>query len=202
MSDTAGKLRLARAASRLGGGLLPTLVLFCDDERLPNPLKAVSQLPAGAMVVVRSRQDDLRVALAAAMAEIAAQRDLFVLVASDTMLAVRLGFGLHLPEARMGEISSFRTRHLLLPVTCAAHSLAALARAGALGADAAFLSPVFASESHPGQPALGAVRANLMVRQVELPVYALGGITAARAARLTGFAGCAAIGAFEHDTLL
>jgi thiamine-phosphate pyrophosphorylase len=198
MSDSAERRTLARAAGRLAGGLkLPSLVLFCDDDRLPNPLKAVARLPEGAMVVVRSRDDRLRMALASAMAEICQARDLFVLVAADGALAAALGFGLHLPEARMSEIFAWRTHHRHLPITCAAHSLDALVRAAGLGADAAFLSPVFESASHPDIPALGAVRANAMVRQVELPVYALGGVTAQNAGQLRGFVGIAAISALS-----
>jgi len=46
--------------------------------------------------------------------------------------------------------------------------------------------------------ALGAVRANMIARQVRIPVYALGGIDARNAVRLSGFAGIAAIGALKN----
>lgn len=65
-----------------------------------------------------------------------------------------------------------------------AHSLTEIGAAVRAGADAILLSPVFATRSHPGAPVLGAVRFLLLARRSPLPVIALGGMTAARAARL------------------
>ncbi|MDF7777921.1 thiamine phosphate synthase, partial [Sphingomonas sp. AOB5] len=48
------------------------------------------------------------------------------------------------------------------------------------GADALFVSPVFATRSHPGAPALGRVRFGLMVQGLGVPVIALGGMNARR----------------------
>ena len=100
--------------------------------------------------------------------------------------------GVHLPEAKIGSAAAIRAKTGLI-VTAAAHSLRPLLKAGA--ADALILSPVFPTQSHPGAASLRPVRASLMARQAPLPVYALGGITADKAARLAGFCGLAAIGA-------
>ena len=51
-------------------------------------------------------------------------------------------------------------------------------------ADALVLSPVFATRSHPGAPPLGPLRFRLLARQARVPVIALGGMTARRAAAL------------------
>jgi thiamine-phosphate pyrophosphorylase len=64
------------------------------------------------------------------------------------------------------------------------HDLAELGLAARLGADAALLSPVFTTASHPGGGTLGAVRFRLLARQAGPPVIALGGMTAARARAL------------------
>ncbi|MGH6781128.1 MAG: thiamine phosphate synthase, partial [Sphingomonadaceae bacterium] len=65
----------------------------------------------------------------------------------------------------------------------------------ARGMDAVFLSPVFATRSHPGSPTLGPVRFGLLARTSKLPVIALGGMDARRAQRLKplGATGWAAI---------
>ncbi len=63
------------------------------------------------------------------------------------------------------------------------------------GLDAVFLSPVFPTGSHPERSALSAMRANAVARALTVPVYALGGIDARKAALLRGFIGIAAIGA-------
>jgi thiamine-phosphate pyrophosphorylase len=79
-------------------------------------------------------------------------------------------------------------------ITVAAHSGQGLRIAYA---DAALLSPIFATRSHPKTPPLTAPRARLMARHALLPVLALGGITARNAPLLKGFAGFAAIGALS-----
>jgi thiamine-phosphate pyrophosphorylase len=60
-------------------------------------------------------------------------------------------------------------------------------------ADAALLSPVFATKSHPKARPLTAPRARLIACHALLPVLALGGVTARNAALLSGFSGIAAI---------
>ena len=200
--------RLASAAARLkcqssnrasGAGAvrratLPPLVLMTDDDRLPDPLAAVAALPRGAMVIVRARARATRAGLAAAI--LARRRDLFVLIADDPALAARLGAdGLHLPQARAREAAHWRACHPRWLISAAAHSR----RATLAAVDLIVLSPVFATLSHPGAPALGAVRANAIARAANKPVYALGGIDARNARLLSGFAGVAAVGALAAD---
>jgi thiamine-phosphate pyrophosphorylase len=139
-------------------------------------------------VVVRSRTDPAP--LARAMLKL---RRLVVLVAGEPELAMRLGAdGAHLPEARAGEAAHWRARFPTMIITTSAHSLRALSAAHV---DAVFLSPVFATASHPERKALNPARANLIARQARMPVYALGGVDARNAGLLHGFAGIAAIGA-------
>jgi thiamine-phosphate pyrophosphorylase len=65
-------------------------------------------------------------------------------------------------------------------------------------ADAGFLSPVFATESHPSARPLGRMRAVALAQASRLPLFALGGMDPASAATLEGapFQGFGAIGAF------
>jgi len=191
--------KLASAAAHLNArsphaGRVPMLVFMTDDERLPDPLAAARLLPKGAMVIVRSRDPAKRAQWAYAMMALARSRGLLVLIADDAVLASRCGAGgLHLSEAdahRAAHWSALRPRWF---ISAAAHS----SRAAVLRkhVDAIFLSPVFATASHPGRPALTPVRANAMVHGLAVPVYALGGVTARNASLLHGFAGIAAIGA-------
>ncbi len=105
--------------------------------------------------------------------------------------------GIHLNARRLQALQA-RTLEdsQLLGASC--HSLAQLQRAEALGADYALLSPVLPTRSHPGQPALGWEAFEACVRAVGIPVYALGGLTAADldTARRHGALGVAAISAF------
>ena len=198
MSDSASRRKFARAAARLAataGCALPALILITDDERLPDPVAAARALPRGAIVIARARDAAKRQRLAQALRSVAREGGLFLLIAGDVALARRLGAdGVHLPEMRIGEAASIRAQSSLI-VTASAHSLAALRKASAV--DALILSAVFATNSHPGAPSLGCLRGAMMARQFPLPVYALGGITAKNAGRLTGFCGLAAIGALK-----
>lgn len=65
-----------------------------------------------------------------------------------------------------------------------AHDAAELQSANGAKVDGVFLSPVFATRSHPGQDVLGAMGFGVLAQQSLVPVIALGGMTAARAAML------------------
>jgi thiamine-phosphate pyrophosphorylase len=165
-----------------------------DDERLADPLAAATALPRGSLVVIRTRKAEERARLLAHLKAVARSRDLILLVAGDPALTTRLGAdGLHLPEARAGEIAHWRATHPEWLITVAAHSLRALAKCRA--ADAVMLAPIFATGSHPDRRSLTAMRANAMARLSPVPVFALGGVDGRNAKLLAGrnYAGIAAI---------
>jgi len=83
-------------------------------------------------------------------------------------------------------------------VSAACHTRAQLRHAQAIGVDFVTLSPVLPTSSHPGAPTLGWRRFAELVASVQLPVYALGGMTRAdcRLARAFGAQGIAGISAF------
>ncbi len=182
---------------------LPTLILMTDPVRLPDPLEAVSRLPRGAAVILRHYDDPARETLARSLMKVCRERRVDLLVAGDPRLALRVGAdGVHFPEhgaRRISGCGAWRRPRARFLVTVAAHSAPALAAAARLGADAALLSPVFATPSHPGVPVLGPVRFAALVRSSPVPVYALGGISPTTARKLAGsgaagFAGIGAIG--------
>jgi thiamine-phosphate pyrophosphorylase len=179
---------LARAAARLNAGLL---ALVTDDDRLPDPLRAARALPKGSLVIVRSRDAARRRRLGEALRE--ATQGLILVAADDPVLADRL-HGLHLPESRARQAAHWRALRPHWMITVAAHSPRGLQ---APFADAALLSPVFATESHPGAAFLSAPRARLIARHATLPVLALGGVTAQNAPLLSGFSGIAGISALD-----
>ena len=186
----------AESLKRAAGGALPALVLMTDVVRLADPVPAAAALPAGSAIVLRHYGAPGRAALARRLAAIAQARGLLLLVGDDPALARRVGAaGVHLPERAIRRAGAVRWRSDWL-VTAAAHSHAALLAAAAAGADAALLSPVFVTASHPGVRPLGPQRFAALAAACPLPVYALGGIDGARARRLrgSGAVGIAGIG--------
>jgi thiamine-phosphate pyrophosphorylase len=67
------------------------------------------------------------------------------------------------------------------------HSHAEIREAERSGADMLFLSPVFATRSHPEAQPLGLARFAWLARRTPLPVIALGGIDEARGRKLASF---------------
>ena len=149
---------LAEAAAslkRTAGSSLPALLLMTDEARLADPLPAANALPAGSGIILRHYGAPERAALARRLAAIARRRGLVLLVGEDPGLARRVGaHGVHLPERAIRRAGAVRWQRDWL-VTAAAHSPAALRAAASAGADAALLSPVFATASHPDVRALG-----------------------------------------------
>ncbi len=169
---------------------LPPLWLFTDARRLADPRPAVARLPKGLAGVVL-RHDDTpggepgRAALGRDLARLCRARRLRLVVAGDPRLAASLGAGIHLRGGRWpagAPVAARRRRGALL--TSSAHGAAELRRAARAGADLAFLSPAFATRSHPGVAALGPLRWGRLARGAALPLAALGGIDGASVRRL------------------
>lgn len=70
--------------------------------------------------------------------------------------------------------------------TFAVHDPREAVTAWRAGADLVFVSPVFATASHPDPGGLGVVRLGLLLRAVKVPAVALGGMDARRVRRLRG----------------
>jgi thiamine-phosphate pyrophosphorylase len=162
-------------------------VLFTDD-RNADWAAAARALPRGSVVVIRGRDAAARARLFAMLRPIPHLR---LLVAGDPVLAADAD-GLHLPETQLRQAPHWRARRPDWIITAAAHSLGALLMARQV--DAIFLSPVFATASHPKVRPLTPVRAAFIAAASPVPVYALGGVGARNAGRLApSFDGIAAI---------
>ena len=85
-----------------------------------------------------------------------------------------VGDGVHWPSAVLTARQA-RPRDGLI-VSAACHTAAQLRAAQRLGVDAATLSPVQPTLSHPGAEALGWTAFAALAAHAELPVYALGGL--------------------------
>ncbi len=162
---------------------IPTLWLMTDERMGEEMWRAVGRLPRGAGVVFRHYKTPLaeRRRLFARLRRIAKVRNLVLIRAG--MAAMRGEMGVH--GARANGI-----------VTWPVHDEHEAAAARRAGADVAFVSPVFATRSHPGATSLGARRAAALAGNLPMVRIALGGMDARAFRRLHGFHGWAAIDAW------
>lgn len=123
-----------------------------------------------------------------------------VIVNGRVDLALAVGAaGAHLPEADLPVAAARRLLGDARLLGRSVHSAEAAVEAEIQGADYVVFGPVFASASHRGQPPAGLAALREVARRVAIPVLAIGGIDAARAAACleAGAAGFAAIGYFD-----
>jgi thiamine-phosphate pyrophosphorylase len=185
-------LAWARAVKRRHRSKLPILWLFTDAQRLADPLPAIAKLPrllSG--VVFRHDEMPARLALARRVAAVCRSRQIPLVIAGDARMAAALGAGIHLRGGSWP--AQIRNRRL---VTSSAHNIVELRRARRAGAKIIFLSPAFATASHPEQPSFGAIRwTNIAHLAQNAKVYSLGGVTGENVYCLACF--CAGVGAIS-----
>ena len=164
----------------------PSLWLM-TDERIADLAAAVLRLPRGSGIVFRhyATSSPERRRLFARILRMARARGLLLVRAGREPM--RGEMGVH-GAGRMGR-AGLRT--------WPAHDRAEAAAGRRAKADLLFVSPVFATRSHPGAPSLGPLRATRIGAGLGVPLIALGGMDAHRFRRLRGFAGWAAIDAWS-----
>jgi thiamine-phosphate pyrophosphorylase len=172
------------------------LAFLTDRARAPEPEIIIAALPPGAAVILRDYEAPDRTALAQKLKALCTARGVLFLVGADLALAQAIGAdGVHFPSWK----TTRPAPGMIAAAAC--HSALELEKAAAGGAQLALLSPVFATQSHPGRQTLGAARFKSIARSSPLPVLALGGVDATNAGRLAGrnVAGLAAISGFLPD---
>lgn len=167
---------------------LPRLWLTTDERQGETLWTALERLPRGAGIIFRhyNLPPAERRKLFARIRKIARRKGLFVVGADERF---RGADGVHHGRGRGG----LRTE--------SAHNLAELRTAERKGAQLVFVSPVFATRSHPNTRALGRVRFGLIAQRAQVPVIALGGMDSCRGRGLAalGAYGWAGIDAWSSD---
>jgi len=160
------------------------------DERIGDALwDALARLPRGSGVVVRhyGLAAPQRRALCARISRIARARRLLIVTAGQGRLG-RSTAGRHGRDPRRG----------IGLKTWPAHNVREIVAGRRAGADLFFISPVFATRSHPDAKPMGAAQAVLLARMAPGRAIALGGMNRMRGRRMQrlGFYGWAAIDAW------
>ncbi len=167
---------------------LPKLWLMTDERFGDRLLPSIAALPRGSGIIFRhySLDRNARRDLFEAVHRIAVSKRHWLIVAGDGSIA------------RNTYIDGFHGRQRSKRFqTAPVHSLREAIAAQRAGADALFVSPIFATRSHEGERPLGRVRLGLLTRSLKTPIIALGGMTRSRARSLKtlGIYGWAAIDA-------
>ncbi len=162
------------------------------DERMGDQLwAALERLPSGAGLVFRHYSLNLaeRLELGLRIARFARRRQCLVAVGRSVSLAEEIGADLvHNPVEPTDR-----------PFSCSVHDPAEARSARQAGASLIFVSPVFATRSHPERPALGSDRAIELASIVDCPAIALGGMSAERFRAINGpFYGYAGIDCWQE----
>jgi len=114
-------------------------------------------------------------ALALKMLPLVRQHEARLIINADVELSKEIGAdGVQLTGAQLAGLS---VRPDVDWCAASCHSAEELRRAEALGCDFALLSPVLATQSHPGAPHLGWEKFAAIAAGSSIPVYALGGMT-------------------------
>jgi thiamine-phosphate pyrophosphorylase len=177
---------------------LPTVFLM-TDERLGDGLwAALARLPRGAGVVFRhyTLPPAARRALFEAVRRVTRRRRLVLLLAGSPRAAIAWR-----ADGAHGR-SPHRCAARPLIRTAPAHDRTEWIRAERGGCDLMFVSPLFATRSHPGAVPLGRVRAGLMAGTGRGRAVSLGGLThdRFRALRSMGFVRWGAIDAWSAES--
>lgn len=159
---------------------LPLLWLLSDARNDAGLEAALAALPRGSGFVFRhyhlgprARADRFR-----SLAGVARVAGHVIVLADDEARAREWGAdGVYGGRARIAPAQGLLT-------LATAHDGDELAAAGRAAADGVFLSPVFATRSHPEAQPLGIHGFHVLAQQSRVPVIALGGMTKARAREL------------------
>lgn len=167
---------------------VPRLWLMTDERMGAGLWRAVRRLPRGSGIVFRHHATPPaeRRKLFSRLLRVARARGLVLVRAGEVPFRGEMG-------VHKGALGGLRRGSL---VTWPVHDRREARAAQRAGADVAFVSPVFATRSHPGAAVLGVRAADRLAAGLPMTRIALGGMDSRRFRRLRAFTGWAAIDAW------
>jgi len=159
---------------------LPTLYAISNAQELGEQefMRRLEAALKNGLRLVQLREKDYSRAklreLALMMLPMIRRHDACLIINSDIDLAREIGAdGVQLTSTQLAEL---RARPDVDWCAASCHNAAELRSAEALGCDFALLSPVLATQSHPGAPNLGWKEFSMISAGASIPIYALGGL--------------------------
>ncbi len=157
---------------------LPKIWLMTDERMGDALLPSIAALPRGSGVIFRHYHIPDRRHLFDAVRVLAKARRLMLILGGSQQLA---------QQWRADGAHGRSRQRAAMVMTAPVHSIRERLAAEQSGAALLFVSPLFATQSHPGARPLGRVRFGMSVQGAKVPVIALGGMTRARAQSLRRF---------------
>lgn len=167
---------------------------------MPDPSRLLPHLPANSALIIRDRNPLAAQRMVEELGEPCRRHNVLVILSCSRPPPTLSCDGVHIPEMALAHWRVCDLQRLQPGLlTASAHSPRAIRRAAWAGCDAAIVSPIFATKSHPAGPTLGFNRFARMVRNASLPIIALGGIETGDIRRImhSGSHGIAGIGLFS-----
>ena len=164
----------------------PRLTLITNSSRLSGEpfFDLLEQALSGGLDAVLVREKTLTsaklLALASRLRQMTDAHQARLIIHSQADIAAAVGAdGVHLASSDINTIASVRQwlmqSEMSVSVSC--HNADELKLAYDNGADYAMLSPVFPTQTHPGEAHLGVDEFDRLVASAKLPVIALGGVS-------------------------
>lgn len=178
----------------------PNLVVMTDRSVQGDAWHLADAVPAGTIICLRDYDLADRGRYAAKLASACRHKGIRLMVAGDVSLALQVGaWGVHTPEGlwKQSIQDVARARRHDLRISTAVHSRQAarsVVMGGKVMCDVAMVSPVFPTQSHPGQPVLAPLGLARIIDALPVPAYALGGVTPRTIGRLAGLPLCGVAG--------
>ena len=162
---------------------LPKVIIIFDDESFDKKKLLKLKIPKKSAFLLRSYETKKRKKIAKQLLNFCKMKKIKLLIGSDIKLAEDINAdGIHFPEYMVKKnkinwtyIKNVKSNKKWI-ITTAVHNIQSLKKAEELNIDAALLSPVFPSKSHPNNKSLGLNKFLKIVKKTKLPIYALGGI--------------------------
>jgi thiamine-phosphate pyrophosphorylase len=163
---------------------LPRIIIIFDDNVFDKNKFAKLKIPKKTAFLLRSYKVKNRKKIAKDLLKFCKMKKMKLIIGLDLKLAKNINaHGIHIPEYMIKEnrVNWIILEKLKLKknwiITISAHNLQTLKKAEKnYNIDAALLSPIFSSQSHPTEKGMGTNKFSKIIKKTNLPIYALGGI--------------------------
>ncbi|MDE0482556.1 MAG: thiamine phosphate synthase [Candidatus Poribacteria bacterium] len=156
---------------------------LCAPKSLLTVVSEILDVGVKAIQLREKDLDDVALfKLAKPISDLCQTHNAYLFINTNTKVAIDIGAaGIHLPDSGVSVDYVKAQSESNFLIGCSIHGVDAAKKREVEGADFVTYSPIYPTESKPGYGlAIGVKNLEELIKQVNLPVFALGGITPAR----------------------